>query len=298
MKIRRRFVLLIIIILIIILSNYAFVFAKYISNSFWDYYLKSKKFYFTSDYLAIDPINNVDNLWDGNAVSFNLKNNINQTAITESNIDYQVTCNLLGAVADLATCQLNDTTSNQITGTITEKYACINSKGDSTDVSLLYQAACQSGGYSWEKRPAFNNLFFKVVSNNQQTINDANVEIVAVSTSPYHQTIKGYFSLHYSPLLSNDVILTYKNYQDYGRLIITNPGNQSQCLNIAWDSSKLSIDNSSINFIDYTVDENDSINQIKLNILANSNQSYLFYSKNPNLTYNQDDFTLSNTTGC
>ena len=71
---------------------YSFTFSKYISDSIWDYYLQSRGFYFTSDYLGEDIVQNIDNLWDGGSVHFNVKNNLNEKVVTSYDIEYQVTC--------------------------------------------------------------------------------------------------------------------------------------------------------------------------------------------------------------
>lgn len=298
MKINQRVMFLFIILVAIIFLNYTFSFAKYISNSFWDYYLKSKSFYFTSDYLATNPPENINNLWDGNAVSFNLKNSINQLSFTKDDINYEVECNILGEAVTLADCHLNDSASNKITGTITQVNACINTTSDQVDVTNYNETDCKLGGYSWELQPAINNLYFSIVPKNQQSLTDIKIEIIATSLEPYRQTISGYFSLHYNPIISGEPTLTYQNHLTYNRLIITNPSNQNQCLSLSWDATKLAIDANQQQFINYTINENDDINQIKLNMVPNSNQSYLFYSKDQTSIYSQDDFTLNPTTGC
>ena len=66
MKINRKKLLILIIILsFILMISYGVSYAKYASNSIWNYYLESKGFYFTSQTLENKRINND---WDGSRI--------------------------------------------------------------------------------------------------------------------------------------------------------------------------------------------------------------------------------------
>ena len=67
---------------------YGFTYAKYVYNKAQDYYLKSRKFYFNSDYLGTDTVTNINNLWDLSSVYFNVRNNMNESVATNYNINY------------------------------------------------------------------------------------------------------------------------------------------------------------------------------------------------------------------
>ena len=73
MKNIKRNILISLIIVAIILCIYGLTLARYVGNSVRDYYLKSKGFYFTSDYLSSNTVKNVNNLWTGENVYFNIK---------------------------------------------------------------------------------------------------------------------------------------------------------------------------------------------------------------------------------
>ena len=63
---KRIFVIVALIIMISLL--YILSFAKFKSNSFFDYFISSKNFYFESDNLDIEEKENVNYMWDGNSI--------------------------------------------------------------------------------------------------------------------------------------------------------------------------------------------------------------------------------------
>ena len=62
MKKKTKIIIMSIFVLVfLLLVTDGFSYAKYVSNSVWNYYLESKDFYFTSDSLGLTSISNVDN---------------------------------------------------------------------------------------------------------------------------------------------------------------------------------------------------------------------------------------------
>ena len=55
---RKKLIILIIILSSILALSYCVTYARYVSNSLWNYYLESKGFYFTSKELENKRINN------------------------------------------------------------------------------------------------------------------------------------------------------------------------------------------------------------------------------------------------
>ena len=87
---KKKILIVLSLIIVFILIFHHTSYAKYVSNSIWDYYLNSKNFYFESDYL--NNKNNVYNSWDGKSISFNLKNSLNDKVFSNDDIKYEVTC--------------------------------------------------------------------------------------------------------------------------------------------------------------------------------------------------------------
>ena len=165
--------------------------ARYKSSSVWNYYLESHGFYFSSDFLGND-VKNVDTLWDGNSVHFNLKNSINDSLVTEYDIRYNVTCEVLSDIP--ATCNLNGTNNSTFTGVLSSNARCINDIDD-TDVSSFNKTECEIKGYSWQNLVANQDIYFDIVPTEGYELNNVDVSIVVNSVSPYKKSISGTFSL-------------------------------------------------------------------------------------------------------
>lgn len=298
-KFKKYFHLGLLIIMGSLLGFFSFTYAKYISKSVWDYYLKTVGFYFYSDNLGFTAVKNIDNLWDGESVYFNIKNNLNQTVITNYDIGYTAVCTVTGEAASYSTCHMNGSGTDTYTGILSSIKICINSTTDGIDVSGYDEETCELGGYDWTSRISTQDLYFDVVLTNQSyEISDVVVNVEVTSTSPYNKTLIGEFTLHKRNVEEHAVTLNYDNYSNYDRLIIFNSHSSNKCVKITWDASKLIIDADSSEFISYATDLNGYINEITLNINAKNNLSYIFYKRDFDAVYNVTEFTIEETTGC
>lgn len=274
-------------------------YAKYIYKSVWNYYLKTVGFYFNSDNLDMITAKNVNNLWDGGSVTFNVRNNHNQVVITDYDINYNVVCTVLGDAASYATCHLNGTSSNTFEGTLPSIKVCVNNKSNDVDVSTYDEETCLNGGYSWESQISTQELYFDVVLTNQNySISDVVVNITVTSTEPYTKTMSGDFTLHKRNTEVEDVILNYKNYTDYDRLIISNSHSEDKCVKLSWDFEKLIINEDISKFTSYNVDETGYINEITFKIEAKKSMSLEFYKKDFDIIYNVSEFLIQESDGC
>lgn len=278
---------------------YGFTLAKYVSNSVWDYYLKSKGFYFSSDYLDSMLVQNVDNLWDGESVTFNIKNNLNQVVITNYDIYYEVVCTIKGDAAAYTECHLNGTTSNMLEGVLANFQTCNNTTGDGIDVSLFNKTDCELGGYDWINQIAVKELYFDVVVTDENyELQDVVVNISATSTSPYRKTLSGDFVLHKSNMKDASITADYKNYANYDRLTISNSYTSSKCVRVTWNDDKLIINADENQFSSYGTSVNGYINEIKFNLEGKKSLSFIFYKKTFNNIYNIDEFVIEESDGC
>lgn len=298
-KIKKSIFLIGLIIVGIVVGAYAFTYARYVSNSIWDYYLNSKGFYLSSDYLASSVVKNVNNSWDGESVHFNVENALNQAVITSYDINYNVSCTITGDAASYSECHLNGTNSNTYSGVLPGLESCSNTTNDGIDVSTLNKTDCELGGYTWVSQLATKDLYFDVVlTDGAYELSDLIVNITITSTSPYRKTISGDFSLHKRNSEDNSVTMNYKNYSNYDRLILSNSYAENKCVNISWNSDKLLIANNKNEFSSYLADTSGYINQITLNINAKSSLSYIFYKRDFNMTYNVNEFFLEESSEC
>ncbi|MBQ7789851.1 MAG: hypothetical protein IJ399_01155 [Bacilli bacterium] len=285
---RKKLIILIIILSSILALSYCITYARYVSNSIWNYYLESKGFYFTSKELENKRIKND---WDGSKVYFDVRNSLNSYIATEYDINYEVTCKILGEVN--GTCKINGTESNVYEGTLSTYEGCVNLK-DEKDVSSYNKETCNNEGYSYRVKETVANNYFEVVSNDEKELNNITVEITVKSTSPYTRTLKNEFILSRSLDETGSLNLIYNEYEEYSRLVISNSYNETKCVKLSFDSSKLRIDNDS-NVISYVVDDNGYINNATIKVNSKSNINYLFYRINKNDTFKDTDFSLIET---
>lgn len=303
MKKSRKYIILAIVFVFIgatglLIAKYGSTYAKYISNSIWNYYFKSKDFYFNSDYLDTTSKVNINKIWDGNKIDFNLKNYLNTEAITGYDINYNVVCTIEGDVSSHAECRLNGTSSNQATGTLSATQACENTTGDNIDVSTYDENECKTGGYAWNNQEALKDMYFDVVlTDNNYELKDVTVNITASSTSPYSKSISGSFQLYKVVNEEGSLTPSYSNYTNYDKLIITNSYDIDKCITVSWNSNNLLIDSNYANIISYNSDTNGYINNIKISINDKSSTSMIFYKRNSN-TYDSSAFTIEESLGC
>lgn len=287
MKNRKKLIVLIIILSFILMISYGVSYARYASNSIWNYYLESKGFYFTSNTLENKK---VVNDWDGSRVYVDVRNSVNSYIATEYDIEYEMTCNIKGEVN--GKCVINGTDSNVYKGTLSTFEGCVNLK-DEVDVSSYNKETCNNEGYSYRVKESVANNYFEVVSNDENEINNITVEIIVKSVSPYTRTLKNDIILSRSLDETGSLNLIYNEYSEYSRVVISNSYSEKKCVKLSFDSSKIRIDNDS-NVISYGTSDG-YINNVTLEINSKSNINYLFYRVDNTKEYLESDFNLVET---
>lgn len=291
-RIKKKNVLILIgIITAIFALNFTFTYAKYVANNTWNYYLQSKNFYFSSDSLDQTGIKNVNTTWDGEKVIFNAKNFTSLDQITDYDITYKATCKVLSG--DKTDCLMNGTNTNTFTGTLSSNQSCTNTK-DSKDVSKYNKSKCEMEGYTWNKIEATRDLYFEL----KDDIKESLVEVTLEATAPYKKTLKGTFLLHKGKASNEEIIKTYKSYTNHDILSLNNLYKTNKCTKISFDSSKIRLDTTSINAINYTEDSNGYVNSITLLLEKNKNTDITFYKTSFDEIYDESNFTLEESTNC
>ena len=298
LKFRKYLIYLVIVLAFILVATNGFTFAKYVSNSVWNYYLNSKGFYFTSDDLSASGMATANNIWDGGKVNFNLKNSLNDAVVTEYDINYKVTCNVLGEAASIATCKINGTNSNTYSGVLSNYKECVNNNGDGVDVSSYDKATCEINGYDWINNQAISNLYFELVKTGDKEIDSAVVEIIATATSPFKKTISGKYTLHKDQSLIGMLTKSYSEYADYSSLVIGNSYTTDKCVNIKWNSSDLRFDLNSNSVISFNIDTSGYVNEITIKVNSKDSNQYIFYKNKLDTIYNKDAFSLTELDTC
>lgn len=289
-----------IILLVLVAISFAingFSYARYASNYVWNYYLKSKGFYFNSEDLSLNTINHVNNMWDGGSTYFSINNSLNQAVVTEFNINYKVTCTVEGDNADNV-CYIGNTESNIYEGVLSNSQACINNTLDGIDTTSYNQSDCSLNGYNWDNQIAIKSLYFNVINTAGEVVNDAIVNIKAESVSPYKKTIYGKYKLH--KVLSNDgtIKMNYEGYDNYGRLVISNSYSSDKCIQVSWNSSELQIDVDTKKLSLYTTDNDGYIDKINFSLKAKESMNYIFYKRDSLFSYGEKTFTLEEVNDC
>ncbi len=292
MKKKTKILIIVIAVLLVTLIPIGITYSKYISNYVLDYYLSSKGFYFSSDQLSVEGFESIDNTWDGGKVNFNLKNSNNNKLITDYDISYNVSCEVEGNPS--IACNINNGSTNITNGIISSQASCENSK-DATDVSTYDKTRCEVEGYKWKNNEVVTDLYFELSSSNE--IEDAIVNVTATATEPYGKTLTGKFTLSKNTII-NEVSMDLEKYDDYYRLVISNPFTDDRCIRVSYDSTNLKIDAKATDFSYHGVDGNDFINEFEILIKSNNSKDYIFYGINQSIVHDIKDFTLVNSNGC
>ena len=298
MKKRTKTLLLTVIFLgLICLITYSYSMAKYISNSFWNYYLSTKGFYLTSEQLDINKVTNMNNNWENNSTYFRVENSENDFLITDYDIEYTVKCTIQNEAKEYSKCTLNGTESDTFTGVLSSSSKCMN-KIDKQEVSIDTKEECEKKGYEWEIQENYKDLYFDILKTNDHDLTYVSVLVEVTSTKPYKKTLIGEFNLSSSEIHESGLKLDYKEFANYSRAIITNPYDEKKCVKLSWDPDNLRIDETSEKVISFNQDTNNNINEIIFNIDEKNSISYLFYKNDMNKIYAYKEFQLVESNEC
>lgn len=283
--------ILIVILLFFMLSlTISLTLGKYVYNSVWNYYLTSRNFYFESDLLSIDSRNNSFLKWNGENISFTLKNSSNDKLVSDYDISYQISCSVLGDESDYIECILNDTDKSKTTGTLTSVSSCL---ADNEEDKKLKKTECELKGYEWVNEPIKKDNYFNLkLKDDTKEIDEVSVKIVAESISPYHKTLLGVFNLNKVEKLELEHSIEYENSNDYSQISIINKTEEKKCFSITFDSNDylIDIDNNSIK--EKELDELEKVNKITIEVNKNSSSKYDFYKITSEKEHSINDFYI------
>lgn len=282
------------IILLVVLTR-GITYAKYVSDAAFNYYLGSKGFYFESDDLELTQSKITDTSWDGEKVTFNIKNSSNKYIASESDISYEITCSI-EEENTTKECFLNGTEKSKITAKLSASLGCLNETDDEVDTSSYTEDKCSK--YTWTYLPTSSEHYFEVVDKEGNEINNATVVITAKSTSPYEKTISAKYILTKDSSDIGSLSLKYETKTNYENVIITNSYNEDKCLKLTWNPDNLIIDEDSNDYISYKTNDNSYINEIIFKVSKKNSINYSFYKTDTTKTYSETDFTLVETTEC
>lgn len=283
MKHRKYLIIIFLSTLALMVVYFGTTYAKYVYKEAHNYYLQSKGFYFTSDYLDVNTKQTVNNYWDGSSVYFNIKNNINESIVTDYDINYKVKCTTNNANA---TCNLNGSGKNEIDGVLKLDAVCENNTSDGVDTSTFTYEECSSNGYTWNNKVVSEEMYFDIVGDD---ISRVNVNLEISSISPYKKTLVGKFILN-KVKTTTDIDIKYKDYSEYGILNLRNNSNTTRCVVVSFNPNNLLV-NEYNTAKSYTKNSDNYIDSLTISINSSSSANYKFYKKN-NITYDASSFTI------
>ena len=278
----------------ILIITRGITYAKYVSNSVFNYYLKSKGFYFKSDSLDVNTKQNVDTSWDGGKVTFKIDNASNKNLATEYDIEYEITCQV-EETDTTKVCYLNGTSSSKVTQTLSASFGCID-PNNTNDVSSLDETTCKKQGYTWTSTPSTSINYFEVVDVNNKEVDTANVIITATSKTPYKKTIKGKYTLNKDKSELGTLSIKYETKTHYENVAITNSYNEDKCIKLTWNSDDLLIDDT--NSYKIITDDNNYINGVIFKLNKKDSTNFIFYKQDKNKSFSEQDFNLVESTEC
>lgn len=286
MKHRKYLIIIFLSTLALMVVYFGTTYAKYVYKEAHNYYLQSKGFYFTSDYLDVNTKQTVNNYWDGSSVYFNIKNNINESIVTDYDINYKVKCTTNNANA---TCNLNGSGKNEIDGVLKLDAVCENNTSDGVDTSTFTYEECSSNGYTWNNKVVSEEMYFDIVGDD---ISRVNVNLEISSISPYKKTLVGKFILN-KVKTTTDIDIKYKDYSEYGILNLRNNSNTTRCVVVSFNPNNLLV-NEYNTAKSYTKNSDNYIDSLTISINSSSSTNYKFYKKK-NTTYDASSFTIVDT---
>lgn len=291
MKNKKKIIILAIVFCTALVVTAALTFSKYVYNSVWGYYLQSRGFYFSSDSLDTNNKKNSVLTWDGSDLIIDLSNSENDSLVSEYDISYTASCEILGEEKEYLSCNLNNTGKSSYSGVLSSASICMDSKG-SKDVSDLIKSQCELGGYTWKIEKTTKQIGFNVELNDEtKSIDEVSVQIIVESTAPYKKTLKGLFNLNLKEE-ETEYNIYYQDYDNYNEVTVTNKINQDACFNLSFDSKKNLYDNSSSGVVETYTAGDKSINKLKIKVNKESSSSFIFYKIKSDEIYSIDDFTL------
>lgn len=249
--------------------------AKYTNYKEMNHYYESNKLYISSNSLIEqDGKYNIINYYNYEQVEIEIQNSISENQITNYDIDYQLTCNVLGDESNYYSC-LFDSNENNITSTLKEKGKCIE------DENLSYKE-CIENEYNYQLDIVKHKHNFKIKKLKENNYDKIEVEVNLNTTSPFNKNLKAIYVLNFGSNNKNTIhIENIKDYDSFCEYTISNNYNNDKNVKINIDTNKFIFDND-INKISYTNTYEGIIDSITIKINKQNNQKIRLYKKNFN----------------
>lgn len=264
--------------------------AKYINYNEMNHYYESTELYISSNNLSeTEDKYNIINHYDFYNIDFEIKNSISSNQITNYNINYEIECNILENENNNYKCILDNTEDNKITKELIANGTCIDNEKLSYEECILQE-------YNYKLEETINKHQFKIIENKINTNNKIEVELTLKTTSPFSKTLKAIYILNLGESNNNTISIdNITNYDTFCEYTIYNNYNEDKTIKINIDENKLIFDNTDYVFnnkIHHTLNENNIIESITININKLSNQELILYKHNFNDTCDKNNINI------
>jgi len=251
--------------------------AKYTSYKEMNHYYESNELYISSDNLSTSKDKyNIINYYNFSEIEFNIDNSISDTQITSYNIDYEITCNILGDLDNYYQCII-DNEDKTINSTLISTGIC------QQDETLTYDE-CIEKEYNYNIEKSINNHNFKIIKLKDNENTKVEVEIILNTTTTFSKTLKATYVLNIGNNNKDSIYIdNIKNYDSFCEYTVNNNYNTSKNIKLNINTDNLIFDNTDylyINKLDYTSNTYDIIDSITFNIDNQSNQKITLYKNN------------------
>ena len=278
----------ILIIVFLLFIGVTLSFAKYIYNESLNYYLESKEFYFESDKLTLNTKKHNLLTWNGNDISFSVKNYIDESKISEYDISYKASCTVLGDQASYIECDFVDTNSSTYEGVLSSQSYCENKLTDE-DVSSYIKSDCELNGYVWKTEQMEKQVNFNLkLLDNSKKIDEVTVGLVVESIKPYKKVLKGIFNINKKDNEVIPVIVNFKKYTDFDELNLINNDSEKKCLLVSFQTDNYVI---AKDYISNYREENETIS-FEVEVNPDSDFSLEMYKKDITEQYSNENINI------
>lgn len=290
---RGTIIILIISISIILISGLfsLFVFdtsAKYTNYKEINHYYESNKLYISSQSLIEGTGKyNIINYYNYEELNIDLNNSISETQITNYDINYQLSCNILGDANNYYNCTFENNKDN-ITGMLAKQGSCLENE-------KLLPDECAKNNYNYKLNVVTQNHKFKINKLKDNDYKKVEVLINLNTTRPFNKNLQATYVMNIGNNNKNSVFVENVKEGDYFcEYIITNNYNNYKNTKINIDINKLMFDNIENN-ISYTTTTDGIINSITKKINSYSKEKIILYKKDFNEECNKNDLNISVT---
>lgn len=260
--------------------------AKYTNYKEMNHYYESTELYISSNTLSnTNDKYNIINNYDFHDIEFEIKNSLETYKITNYDIDYDITCNIIGMENNNYTCTIDNTEKNIVSNKLINNGICQEEEN-------LNYSECEEKEYTYKLTETKNKHKFKITRNILDDTKKLEVEIILKTTSPYAKQLKAIYVLNFGEKKDTIYIDNPIDYNSFCEYTINNNYDINKIVKLNIDKTKLIFDNTDQiydNKINYTINDDNIIDSITIDIESQKTKKIKLYKKDFNNDCNLND---------